>query len=72
MCSMNLDTFNDVSVARRHFFILPKWLRSDGEPLYEVMENDDIIFANGGGLSVLKGGLQFVESVMPQLNESGW
>jgi hypothetical protein len=65
---VDLGTFKDVSVARRHFFVLPEWLRPGGEPLFKVMENDGISFANVNGLSVIKGGLQFVELLMPQLN----
>lgn len=68
VCSVELDTFKSVTLAKRHFFILPEWVRSDGEPLCEITENHDIMFANGDGLAVIKRGLQFVESITPQVN----
>lgn len=68
VCSMDLDTFNTMPLAKRHFFILPEWLRPDGKPLCEVMDNYDIIFANGDGISIVNSGLHFSESVVPQPN----
>ncbi|KAG8162114.1 hypothetical protein KVR01_007879 [Diaporthe batatas] len=66
VCSVDLDTFKTSPLAKRHFFILPEWLRPDGKPLCRIMDNDDIIFANGDGLSIVNSGLHFVESVVPQ------
>lgn len=70
VCSVDLEGLGNNSVSySRHFFVPYDWFAGTRDLICAVAQRD-VLFARNGGVAIIKGGLEYVEEVIAEVEHA--